>query len=329
MVIRDLIEEGDPANDQRLFRRSLAQFGTGIAIITTSVDGQHAGVTVNSVASVSLSPPLILWSISRQSRSFALFAHASNFSVNILAKDQIEVSRIFSSASEDKFEEVPTFAGVQGVPLITGAIGHLECVRAAQYDGGDHVILVGRVVGVRRYDGAPLLFVQGRYSVPADHPDLEIELAPPADVEPSRQIDLIPLIFEAHHLLSAKFDAHRAAEGLSASVARVVAVLHDHPGISLDVLARRTYLGTRDIEDALQELIEKKYVTGDRERGFFLTAAGTARRQAILKRWLDFQRSELRNISDSELGRASSVLSRLMANAVQEKEPPVKEISAG
>lgn len=177
------IEIGHPADDLRMFRRCLGQYGTGVAIITTHKDGQSAGVTVNSVASVSLEPPLVLWSISRGSRSFSLFQNAGGFAINVLSKDQIELSRHFSSKVEDKFLGVPTRSGNLGIPLLEGAVAHLECTLEAAYDGGDHVILVGRVVRFSRFIEEPLLFVQGRYVVAADHPDapqqIQVPRAPP------------------------------------------------------------------------------------------------------------------------------------------------------
>ena len=93
---RQPIEAGDPANDSRLFRRCLGLYGTGITIITTEMEDQRAAVTVNSFASVSLDPPLVLWSISRDSRSYPLFTNGRRFAVNILASTQVNVSRHFS-----------------------------------------------------------------------------------------------------------------------------------------------------------------------------------------------------------------------------------------
>ncbi|WP_246252708.1 flavin reductase [Allomesorhizobium camelthorni] len=301
-----------------MFRRCLGQFGTGVAIITTRSDGQNAGVTVNSVASVSLEPPLVLWSISRQSRSFGAFQDAPGFAINILSKDQIELSRHFSSSAVHKFTGVPSRNGHHDIPLLDGAVAHIECSQEAAYDGGDHVIMIGRVSRVSRYSGDPLLFVQGRYVVAADHPDVDATTAANGTSAPPQiAVDsaLIPLLFEAHYALSAKFDEHRRAEGLSRTVARILAILQDSPGLTAHEVARKTYIGIRDAEDALAELCLKDQVVRVGNGDYTLTQAGRERREAIKRRWLDFQSEEMSGISQGELNAASSALSKLLANA--------------
>jgi flavin reductase (DIM6/NTAB) family NADH-FMN oxidoreductase RutF/DNA-binding MarR family transcriptional regulator len=313
------IEAGNPADDPRMFRRCLGQFGTGVAIITTRSHGQNAGVTVNSVASVSLEPPLVLWSISRGSRSYGAFQNAPGFAINILSKDQIELSRHFSSSVADKFAGVPSRYGNHDIPLLDGAVAHLECSREAAYDGGDHVIMIGHVSRISRYGGDPLLFVQGRYVVAADHPDADAAASTAANATPASQFaadfGLIPLLFEAHHALSAKFDEHRRAEGLSRTVARILAALRDSPGLSADALAGKAYIGIRDAEDALAELCLRGQAARVANGEYALTHAGRERCEAIKRRWLDFQSAEMAGISQGEMNGVSNVLAKLLANA--------------
>jgi flavin reductase (DIM6/NTAB) family NADH-FMN oxidoreductase RutF len=169
-ITRLPIEAGDPATDGRLFRRCLGQYGTGIAIITTETEGRRAAVTVNSFASVSLDPPLVLWSISHTSRSYPLFKNGGRFAVSILASTQMNVSRHFANKVEDKFADAVWSPGEFGCPLIDGCVAHFECETYSQVEGGDHTILIGLVRRARRFEGEPLLFAQGQYNVADSHP---------------------------------------------------------------------------------------------------------------------------------------------------------------
>ena len=311
------VETGDPADDTRMFRKCLGQFGTGVAVITTQKDGRRAGVTVNSVASVSLDPPLVVWSISRTSRSFPLFMDAGGYVINILSKNQIDLSRHFSSSVEEKFEGIAAQQGHLDMPLLEGAVAHIECNLESAYEGGDHMILVGRVVRVSRYHEEPLLFVQGRYVVAADHPDASGSSVAAAVPPPSTEAPggLVPLLFEAHHALSAKFDDHRRAEGLGPVTARVLAALDAGTRLSAEAVAAETYVGVRDAEDTLADLFNKGQVERTNSGEFYLTEIGRERREAIKKRWLDFQSAETAGMSTAMLTTATAALSKLLENS--------------
>ena len=146
------------------FRRALGAFATGVTVITTCrPDGELAGLTANSFNSVSLSPPLVLWSLSQFSPSLAAFQEASYFCVNILAADQAQLSQKFSRPASDKFADVPMRPGAGGVPLLEGVAANFTCRNEFRYYGGDHVIFVGRVVAYEHTDRQPLVFARGRY----------------------------------------------------------------------------------------------------------------------------------------------------------------------
>jgi flavin reductase (DIM6/NTAB) family NADH-FMN oxidoreductase RutF len=113
-------DEGDPGLDPRAFRRALGNFATGVTIVTTVQDGRAVGVTANSFTSVSLDPPLILWSIDRKATSFAAFMAAAHFAVNVLAEDQLAISRGFARSGSDRFAGVDWTPGAGGVPLLNG-----------------------------------------------------------------------------------------------------------------------------------------------------------------------------------------------------------------
>jgi flavin reductase (DIM6/NTAB) family NADH-FMN oxidoreductase RutF len=159
--------------DRRDFRRALGQFATGVTVVTARTsDGRKIGVTVNSFTSVSLNPPLILWSIARQAPSFADFTSCTHFAVNVLEAKQHHLSRQFSTPLPDKFAGVDFAEGKTGVPILNGAIAQFVCRKVKQHDGGDHVILLGEVEEYKYSDGEPLVFHSGRYRIATRHPDI-------------------------------------------------------------------------------------------------------------------------------------------------------------
>ena len=143
------------------FRQALGHFATGVAIVTTIADEGPVGLTVNSFNSVSLDPPLVLWSLSKSSSSVQAFSESGYFAVHILASDQREVSRIFAQRGADKYAGIPLETGINGTPLLPGCSARFECKTHAQYEGGDHLILVGEVVKYETSEKPPLLFHKG------------------------------------------------------------------------------------------------------------------------------------------------------------------------
>ena len=160
----------DRSFDARELRQVLGSFVTGVTVITTvDADGKAHGLTANSFSSVSLDPPLILWSQSKTAPSHPIFNASDRFVVNILADDQVAVSNRFARPSRNKFEGLETRIGLGGVPLILGCAAHLECRRVHGYPGGDHVVYVGEVERIERHPRQPLVFGGGKYLVAQPH----------------------------------------------------------------------------------------------------------------------------------------------------------------
>ena len=159
-----------PSVETRKFRAALGSFPTGVAIIATTHEGSPVGLTCNSFSSVSLDPPLVLWSLRKESRLLPAFSQAQRFAVNLLADHHCDLSNRFaSSKAEDKFAEVDYTLGELGMPLLDGCVSRFECETHAEYDGGDHVIFVGRVVSfVADDEAAPLVFHRGGYRALAE-----------------------------------------------------------------------------------------------------------------------------------------------------------------
>ena len=147
------------------FRKALGSFATGVTIITTrDPAGAPIGLTVNSFNSVSLNPPLVLWSLAETSNSLSIFRAASHWAVHVLSSEQEALSGRFARRGEDKFAGAEFEQGVGEVPLLRGCSARFQCRTAFQYEGGDHVIFVGEVLAFDRADVAPLVFHAGRYA---------------------------------------------------------------------------------------------------------------------------------------------------------------------
>lgn len=149
----------------RDLRNAMGRFATGVAVVTASTPGHPPiGMTINSFSSVSLEPPLVLFSIDKKAHSLTRFREAEDFAINVLAGHQRELSARFTRPLSANWDDIELRKGSGGAPLLSGAVAWFECVPWAAYDGGDHLIFVCRVVGFTlREDGEPLVFFAGRY----------------------------------------------------------------------------------------------------------------------------------------------------------------------
>jgi flavin reductase (DIM6/NTAB) family NADH-FMN oxidoreductase RutF len=142
----------------------LGCFATGVAVATTlDKGGRKSGMTINSFNSVSLDPPLVLWSIDRASNNFETFLEADHFAVHVLKMDQQSICERFAARGIDKFEGLDCTEGVACTPILPNYSAVFECGIEHRYDGGDHVILVGRVLKFEDRKTDPLIFYRGRY----------------------------------------------------------------------------------------------------------------------------------------------------------------------
>ncbi len=152
--------------DPQAFRTALGCFATGITIVTTLCpDGHPVGVTVNAFSSVSLEPPLVLFSLGRTSQAYDFFAQAKTFAINVLAETQEALSVRFSTRDlQDRWDGVAVERWDTGAPILSGCLANIECDKETIHDGGDHGIVVGRVRRLRSHsEGKPLLYFRGRY----------------------------------------------------------------------------------------------------------------------------------------------------------------------
>ena len=147
------------------FRNVMGRYATGVTVMTTrDTQGRPWGITINSFTSVSLEPPLVLFCLERVALSFPAFTQCSRFAVNVLSEGQEQLSVLFASPGPDKWEGIVGDEGGEAPPVLSDCIAYLECSRHAVHDGGDHVILVGRVLSLRAgIEARPLLYFRGNY----------------------------------------------------------------------------------------------------------------------------------------------------------------------
>jgi 3-hydroxy-9,10-secoandrosta-1,3,5(10)-triene-9,17-dione monooxygenase reductase component len=155
----------------RQFRAALGSFATGVTIVTTrSAAGEDIGLTANSFNSVSLDPPMVLWSLARKSLSLPAFLESGYFAVHVLAATQEDLSVTFATRGAEKFAGLSVTRGTGGIPLLPGCSALFQCKTAFNYEGGDHVIFVGEVQEFEHFNRPPLVFHSGRYAVAVEKP---------------------------------------------------------------------------------------------------------------------------------------------------------------
>ena len=310
---RDPVEEGDPAADSKAFRRCLGQFSTGVGVMTTVANGEPVGVTANSFSSLSMDPPLVLWSIAHTSRSSEAFKNAKHFAVNILAVEQVEYSQRFATPAQNKFEGLDWLPGVLGSPILPNVLASLECALETTLQGGDHVILIGRVKKYSRYAGNALLYAQGRYAVAEDHPSLQLKPLGVVKADAKLNVSdmrLMALLAYIEMYASDAFDKHRQSQGLNITQSRILFALNGGNQLSLEEIIARSFLPRDSAEDALDSLTERGYV-GGKPRAFALTESGRSLFTRLIAQLAKFEAEQLSGISQQDLAVTRGVLEKL------------------
>jgi 4-hydroxyphenylacetate 3-hydroxylase, reductase component len=151
--------------DSKIFRNALGSFATGVAVVT-ALDPQDKpmGLTINSFASLSLDPPLVLWSIDQHSDLYDQFCQADHYAIHVLREDQQPLSNHFTKAGDDQFDQIDIEHGISALPLLFDYTARFQCKVVQRYEGGDHVILVGHVLDIKHSPAQPLIFHAGQYA---------------------------------------------------------------------------------------------------------------------------------------------------------------------
>ncbi|MDJ0637342.1 MAG: flavin reductase [Paracoccaceae bacterium] len=263
--------------DPRALRRALGNFATGVTIITAKgTDGTRVGVTASSFNSLSLDPPLILWSSKKDARSCAIFETASHFAVNILAADQLEMSNHFARQQEDKFAGVDWQEGIGGAPIFPNCAGRFQCETYDKLEGGDHWIFVGKVVDFDDFGRSPLCFHQGSYAMVYSHPDTfpGVEKEKPQNDDWGRTGNhAFFLMLRAVRAYQERYQPKIETLDLSLIEARILLMLNDLSGMAADELVQLLHTPMAEARAALGTLENRGFVVSQ-DGGYSLTDEG-------------------------------------------------------
>lgn len=297
------------AVNPRAFRTALGAFPTGVTIVTTHTEaGEDVGLTVNSFNSVSLDPPLVLWSLSANSSSRAAFTNADYFAIHILSAQQQELAARFARKDIDRFAGLEIARGQGQTPLIDGCSARFVCRRAHQYEGGDHIIIVGEVVALERFDRPPLAFHSGKYALA-----LPKGAPPPAPIMADARSEHVDpnavnmLIGLAHTYIAQRLAPHLAARNMSEPDYWVLSIIGAKEGRTVSRLTEMlAYSGLCVDLAQVRRLEGLGYVAlraTDGDAGVWLTDLGrrelmemAARSKAVemtLERGLDYAEAQL------------------------------------
>jgi flavin reductase (DIM6/NTAB) family NADH-FMN oxidoreductase RutF/DNA-binding MarR family transcriptional regulator len=215
------------------FRRALGQFPTGVTIVTAAVGERLAGMTANSFSSVSLDPPLVLWSVAKTAPSYPAFLDAEAFAIHFLGADHHDLALRFAGKASDKFAGMRFTRGETGAPLLDGLAPIVECRAWARYEGGDHTILVGEVVHLVSQAHDPLLFHSGVLR----RIEGGMRRARELPHDSFAKTYLAYLLARASHIVSGEFHEALRQWRLSVPEWRVLACLCDAEGLGVSELA--------------------------------------------------------------------------------------------
>lgn len=274
--------------DPKQFRNALGAFTTGVTIVTTcDQQGHDVGLTVNSFNSVSLDPPLVLWSLARNSASLPAFVNGKYFAVHILAADQEPLSNLFAQRGADKFSGQKLVRGHGGIPLLDGCSARFECKQAFKYDGGDHEIFIGEVLTFENFGRPPLVFQGGKYALAvqkAIRKTAEPQITEVPDYQFARQNVLHILLGMAYHQLSHNFAPELERFGLKEDEYWLLNILGAIPDPTMEQLDKQmSFAGKHVTPQQLSALASRGFISLDQkdaEPRAFLTDQG---RQVLIE----------------------------------------------
>ncbi len=304
--------------DPREFRNALGQFATGVTIVTAcDSSGERVGATVSSFNSVSLDPPLVLWSLDKRAHSRAVFESTSHFAVHVLKLEQQELARRFATRGANKFAGLSCDAGLGAVPLLSDCAASFECETRNRYDGGDHLIFVGEVKRFTHAACAPLVFHGGAFAQAR-----QLIMGQPGDAGIDESSGRFGPDFLCYLLARAHFQTYRplAAEcqrvGMNETEYFVLSLLCIRDGLDLAALARMlAHTGHAPSADDIAQMAGKGWLRIDASSGLIhITENG--RRSYVVVLALDgrIASKALSGFSAHEIAELCGYLKRVIAN---------------
>ncbi len=291
--------------DPMKFRRALGNFATGVTIMTAqNAEGEKVGVTANSFNSVSLDPALILWSIDKNSSSFHVFEQATHFAVNILSGSQIELSNKFARRNIDKYDGTSYRAGAGQAPILEHCSAVFECERHQIIDGGDHWIIIGKVVNFHDEGRSPLVYHQGAYSGVTPHPLLQVkDTLDVADVGEMHQghlhSNVCYLMSRAFKFYQNDYIPKQLVTGFRTSEARLLLVLGSGTASSKADLPRDIAMPMREVEQSAA-ILAKDGLLVENDGFYHLTEKGKKTAHYLFDIADSHQNEVLEKYSDAE-----------------------------
>lgn len=255
--------DSKPTFNSKDFRQALGMFATGVTIVTArAADGTPVGMTANSFNSVSLEPPMVLWSLAKNSRSLPVFNDADHWNVHILSNDQNALSNRFARAGEDKFSGLTLDAGMTEAPLLPNCSARFQCKTMFRYEGGDHIIFVGEVISYDQSARPPLLYVTGGYALATR---LSEPIATDAQVDTGASLfseELLGyLLGRAHYQFMHGFRHILNQHGLSDPDFFLLSLFSIRESLSADEIAAHTAYTGIDVEaNILPSLLDRQLV---------------------------------------------------------------------
>ena len=274
-----------PAIDPKDFRNALSMFATGVTIITTrAANGEPVGITANSFNSVSLDPPMVLWSLAKNAYSLPIFQQAKEWNVHILSNEQEALSNKFAKKGEDKFAGITLDQGVTQSPLLPACSARFQCRTMFEYEGGDHIIFVGEVLAYDQNPTPPLLYLSGNYALATKKTNaIATEIASEINAEHQGR-NKTPALFSedllgyllgrAHYQFFHAIRPVMQAQGLSESDFFALSVLSVREHTPAEDISHHTaYTGAEVRADALDDLCARGLVSRS-DAGYAISAQG-------------------------------------------------------
>lgn len=298
---------------QEDFRAALGTFATGVTIVTTiSETGEPIGVTASSFNSVSLDPPLVLWSLAKSSSSLAAFCSSGHFCIHVLSTAQEDLSNSFARSGTEKFTDVDWSPGVLGSPILDNYSALFQCKMMHEYEGGDHVILVGEVIEFDRKDHAPLLFHGGRYA--ESRPKINNEVGSSVDITEGRFTEdfLLYLVSRAHFQSSLPTREKFEQLGLTQTEYMVLAVLSMiAPAKASEISDRLDHTGLAPSNAVLQTMLDNGLLLNT-DGKFELSPVGRNNLIETLTVAKSFEDDLMVHFTEGEIADAKHVLKKII-----------------
>ncbi len=304
--------------DARAFRNALGQFATGVTIVTAADSaGEKVGATVSSFNSVSLDPPLVLWSLDKRAHSRTAFEASSHFAVHVLRLEQRELARRFATRGANKFEGLSCGVGLGAVPLLSECAACFECETRHRYDGGDHLIFVGEVKRFVHAACAPLVFHGGAFAEAR-----QLIMGEPADAGIDESSGRFGPDFLCYLLARAHFQTYRplAAEcqrvGMSESEYFVLSLLCIRDGLSLSGLEQMlAHTGHAPTAEDISRMVARRWIRVERDSGaIHITNDGRQSYVVVLALDGRIASRALSGFSATEIVELCGYLKRVIAN---------------